>query len=187
MTKDKVREAIATYRAKFTELGVPDTRLPNRTSENDADCLAYYHTALRDLEAIMDGCDEDDTARSDVAFASMALASYRTTFGFLATPRKRLLPDAIPGTPAEFLGHCHAMLSDMNGFLAENRLDKLFRWIGFVDGCLWKHHIQIGAGWDPVGAARNMRMAFRLLGFIQGCLWTCGVYTVAQLKDHNRP
>lgn len=29
--------------------------------------------------------------------------------------------------------------------------------------------------------------AFRHLGFIQGCLWTCGIYTVEELKNHNRP
>jgi len=28
---------------------------------------------------------------------------------------------------------------------------------------------------------------FRWLGFIQGVLWTEGIYTVKQMKDHNRP
>lgn len=28
---------------------------------------------------------------------------------------------------------------------------------------------------------------FRWLGFIQGVLWAEGIYTVAQMKDHNRP
>ena len=28
---------------------------------------------------------------------------------------------------------------------------------------------------------------FRWLGFIQGVLWVLGVYTLEQLKNHNRP
>lgn len=29
--------------------------------------------------------------------------------------------------------------------------------------------------------------AFRWLGFMQGVFWAYGVYTLDQLKDHNRP
>ena len=28
---------------------------------------------------------------------------------------------------------------------------------------------------------------FRWLGFIQGVLWTQGVYTIEEMKNHNRP
>lgn len=28
---------------------------------------------------------------------------------------------------------------------------------------------------------------FRWLGFIQGVLWTEGIYTIKEMKDHNRP
>ena len=27
----------------------------------------------------------------------------------------------------------------------------------------------------------------RWLGFVQGCLWTLGIYTLDDLKNHNRP
>jgi len=37
-----------------------------------------------------------------------------------------------------------------------------------------------------VGEGR-LEKAFCWLGFVQGCLWTCGVYSIAELKDHNRP
>ena len=35
------------------------------------------------------------------------------------------------------LEHCHSMLDKMEGFISENRLDKVCRWLGFIQGCLW--------------------------------------------------
>ena len=55
--------------------------------------------------------------------------------------------------PADALSHCHAMLDEIDQFALEGRIEKAFRWLGFV----------------------------------QGCLWTIGVYTVADMKEHNRP
>ncbi len=51
------------------------------------------------------------------------------------------------------LPHCHGMLDQMTTFIHEGRMDKVFRW----------------------------------LGFIQGCLWAARLYTINELKDHNRP
>ncbi|MDE1941463.1 MAG: hypothetical protein KGI66_05055 [Patescibacteria group bacterium] len=51
------------------------------------------------------------------------------------------------------LEHCHGMLDKMEEFVVEGRMDKTFRW----------------------------------LGFIQGVLWSQKVYTLSELKDHNRP
>lgn len=51
------------------------------------------------------------------------------------------------------LGHCHSMLDEMTEFVREGRIEKAFRW----------------------------------LGFIQGILWLNGVYTLTDLKNHNRP
>jgi hypothetical protein len=36
-------------------------------------------------------------------------------------------------------------------------------------------------------AAGRREKAMRWLGFIQGCLWADGLYTVAEMKDQNRP
>lgn len=33
--------------------------------------------------------------------------------------------------------HCHFMIEAMRDFVAEERLDKAFRWLGFVQGFLW--------------------------------------------------
>lgn len=35
------------------------------------------------------------------------------------------------------LAHCHGMLDKMEVFVAEGRMDKVFRWLGFIQGCLW--------------------------------------------------
>lgn len=33
--------------------------------------------------------------------------------------------------------HCHAMLDEMEQFTREGRMEKVFRWLGFVQGVLW--------------------------------------------------
>ena len=35
------------------------------------------------------------------------------------------------------LEHCHSMLDKMEVFIKEDRLDKVNRWLGFIQGCLW--------------------------------------------------
>lgn len=51
------------------------------------------------------------------------------------------------------LMHCYGMLDEMEVFLEEGRVDKVFRW----------------------------------LGFIQGILWSEKIYSLEDLKNHNRP
>lgn len=35
------------------------------------------------------------------------------------------------------LEHCHGMLEKMEKFIQEKRMDKVFRWFGFLQGVLW--------------------------------------------------
>ena len=35
------------------------------------------------------------------------------------------------------LTHCHSMIDEMRQFVAEGRMDKVFRWLGFIQGVLW--------------------------------------------------
>ncbi|MDO8496810.1 MAG: hypothetical protein Q7S43_05165 [bacterium] len=37
----------------------------------------------------------------------------------------------------KILSHCHGMLDQMEEFVRQGRIDKAFRWLGFVQGCLW--------------------------------------------------
>ena len=57
-----------------------------------------------------------------------------------------------PDSTGAALAHCHQMLTEMEVFLAEDRMDKLFRWLGFV----------------------------------QGCFWSAGLFTIDQMREHNR-
>jgi hypothetical protein len=52
----------------------------------------------------------------------------------------------------EKLGHCLGMLPQMEQFIKDNEMDKVFRW----------------------------------LGFIQGVLWVEGIYTLEEMRSHNR-
>lgn len=53
----------------------------------------------------------------------------------------------------QVIHHCRAMLPEIKEFVKEQRIEK----------------------------------AFRHLGFLQGCLWNQGIYTIEELKNHNRP
>jgi len=57
-----------------------------------------------------------------------------------------------PEDDAGALRHCYGMLDSIEQFVREGRMEKAFRW----------------------------------LGFIQGCLWMSGLYTLDELKNHNR-
>lgn len=47
------------------------------------------------------------------------------------------------------LAHCYGMLDKMEGFIKEGRIEKAFRWLGFVQGGLWF------AGQFPLKAFKN--------------------------------
>lgn len=38
---------------------------------------------------------------------------------------------------ADVLEHCAAMLPKMRKFVEEGRREKVFRWLGFIQGCFW--------------------------------------------------
>lgn len=42
---------------------------------------------------------------------------------------------------ARGFSHCHGMLDKMSGFVHEGRMDKTFRWLGFIQGFLWSRRI----------------------------------------------
>jgi len=53
----------------------------------------------------------------------------------------------------DVLSHCCGMVNKIEKFVVEGRKEKAFRW----------------------------------LGFMQGCLWSLGIYSLDDLKNHNRP
>lgn len=55
----------------------------------------------------------------------------------------------IPANPAEMLAHCHRMLDMMEVFITEGRMDKVMRWLGFLQGVFWSR------GWYSLEDLKN--------------------------------
>lgn len=49
--------------------------------------------------------------------------------------------DEILDTEEHGLEHCHGMLDKMVAFVREARMEKVFRWLGFIQGVLWANRI----------------------------------------------
>ncbi|TSC89141.1 MAG: Uncharacterized protein G01um10143_522 [Parcubacteria group bacterium Gr01-1014_3] len=81
------------------------------------------------------------------------MAIYRKRFEEAGIEKKKLLDASHNSYSLNSLQHCYAMLDEIDVFIQEARMDKVFRWLGFIQGCLWSH----------------------------------GVYTLDDLKNHNRP
>ncbi len=39
------------------------------------------------------------------------------------------------------LRHCYGMIEDLRKHVETGKMDKAFRWLGFIQGCLWSHGI----------------------------------------------
>ncbi len=66
---------------------------------------------------------------------------YRKKFEEMGIPKKRSLRSSFPNSDNDFLAHCHSMLDEMEIFIQEGRMEKVFRWLGFIQGCLWKSSV----------------------------------------------
>lgn len=62
---------------------------------------------------------------------------YRKFFQDCGVGKIEYLHDEMLDIPRSGLEHCHSMLDQMEIFLKEGRLEKAFRWLGFIQGCLW--------------------------------------------------
>ena len=40
-------------------------------------------------------------------------------------------------SPGSMIAHCAGMLDKIKDFVKEGRIEKAFRWLGFIQGCLW--------------------------------------------------
>ena len=69
------------------------------------------------------------------------IETYRQLFversiGKIDYPNGELLNEEVHG-----LEHCHGMLDKMIELVREERMDKVFRWLGFVQGVLWASRV----------------------------------------------
>lgn len=62
---------------------------------------------------------------------------YRNFFQHKGIPKKDHPHCLRPGSAREILSHCHGMLDKIEVFVAQDRIGKAFRWLGFIQGCLW--------------------------------------------------
>jgi hypothetical protein len=95
--------------------------------------------------------------------------------------------------------HVMAMIPKMYIFLDEGRLEKCLRWVGFVWGCglfLEKSFFSAAYFEEKLVRALEYRhyyvaekridLSFASLGMIQGMLWSSGMYSLDELKNHNK-
>ena len=62
---------------------------------------------------------------------------YRKTFEERGIPKKECRHDLFPDLDNDFLAHCHGMTDQMEVFIKQGRMDKVFRWLGFMQGVMW--------------------------------------------------
>lgn len=81
------------------------------------------------------------------------ILGYKAKLEEKGIPVAEFSKDGYPSSVNEILAHCHYMVLEMIGFIQQKKLGKIFRWLGFV----------------------------------QGCLWCCRIFTIWEMKQHNRP
>ena len=69
------------------------------------------------------------------------ISLYRSKFIELDVEQKDYSHDDVLVCTNDALPHCYGMLDKMEGFIDEGRLDKVYRWLGFVQGVLWAEGI----------------------------------------------
>lgn len=62
---------------------------------------------------------------------------YRIHFEELGVEKEDYPHEEIVFLPCDIFGHCYGMLDKMLVFLEEGKVEKAFRWLGFIQGCLW--------------------------------------------------
>ena len=67
--------------------------------------------------------------------------TYRKKFNELGISKKDYPHDEYLDYSERGLEHCYAMLDKMEGFIVEDRMDKVYRWLGFIQGCFWSRRI----------------------------------------------
>lgn len=66
-----------------------------------------------------------------------AISRYRQDFERLGIQKIDYPHDQLVDSSCSTLGHCYGMLDKIEQFIQQGRMDKVFRWYGFVQGVLW--------------------------------------------------
>ena len=182
MTPDKVREVISLYRAYFVRCGIEEIDYPHDDIVGSSSAIFSHHHGV---------------------FNEMIIMTHRTYFVGRGVEKINYPHDKVVNSPPDTLGHCHGMLDKMVEFIQEGRMDKTFRWFGSIQGCIRASEAYtkeiVNSQAETLGHCHGMldeieefilagriEKTFIWLGFIQGCLWALGIYTLAELRKHNR-
>lgn len=69
------------------------------------------------------------------------ISIYRKKFEEMKIAKADFPHEEYLDSPLSGFEHCHAMLEKMEKFLTEGRVDKVYRWLGFLQGYLWSQGI----------------------------------------------
>ena len=62
---------------------------------------------------------------------------YKQLFVYLGIPAKSCDRDSRDLNVEAKLAHCHRMLEKMPDYIVQGRIEKVMRWLGFIQGTLW--------------------------------------------------
>ena len=111
------------------------SRLPGGTEGEVAELAKI---ASRGTEPALQYATDEDARGSRPRSAGQSARPEHNKFRELNVPKQQFPHNELPKSDNDFLAHCHGMLDKMEIFIQEGRMDKVFRWLGFIQGCLWR-------------------------------------------------
>ena len=66
---------------------------------------------------------------------------YREKFQSFGIQKKEYSHNVKLNSSHSSLAHCYHMLDKMEVFIEQGRIDKVFRWLGFIQGVLWSRQV----------------------------------------------
>lgn len=120
---------------------------------------------------------------------------------------KKFPEEEYPKSKREILCHCRSLIPEGKEYSRQGKEGKSLRRTGFVSGCLylierWPKNPEHEAIFlkallsstcallstiEFLVREGNLMGAFWCLGWIQGIFWASGVFTIQELKEHNKP
>ncbi len=70
-----------------------------------------------------------------------AIAAYRQLFEWLGVEKIDYPHSEVLHTSEHGLAHCHGMLEKMEEFVRKGDMEKVFRWLGFIQGVMWAQKV----------------------------------------------
>ncbi len=182
MNEKQISEAVNLYQKRIEGWGrVQNGQLGSvidLSSGPSAEQLSFLAGRIERLAAL-----RALTPRAERKHIEQYLVRCTKFFSSYSVLPRRVDSAAISPAMLDQFSHSLWMLGEAGRFLAERRVEKALRWLGFVAGCLAANNIRID---EPALHRRHAKLFFDL-GFVQGYLWKFGLYTIDELKEHNRP